>query len=434
MTIQAVIDQAFAAQKEAFLSGKTRDVDGRLANLRRFKQAILDNKQAIYQALDSDLGKTPEVVDMAEIGAVTEEIDVMLENLATWAQDDVFPLTGHFAGSEGRIRAEPYGLTYIIGPFNYPFNLTLTPLVGAIAAGNTAILKPSESTPATSAIIKKVIAESFDPEIVTVIEGGRKENEILLAKPFDFFFFTGSPNVGKIIMKAAADHLAPVVLELGGKCPVVVFEDADIDLLIERLTYTKYLNSGQTCVAPDYLLVPEAISQQVVDKLLAKIAADYQGKSVGKVVNAKQVEKLAGYLKETKGKVVAGGDYDEQHRQFAATVVTDVEWDDALMQDEIFGPILPILSYTDLASVREKIITHHEKPLAIYAFSQDEQAALDFITTIQSGDAQINDMLTHAMCPQLPFGGIGPSGMGKYHGKTSFDIYSHKRSIRTVKA
>ena len=434
MTIQAVIDQAFAAQKEAFLSGKTRDVDGRLANLRRFKQAILDNKQAIYQALDSDLGKTPEVVDMAEIGAVTEEIDVMLENLATWAQDDVFPLTGHFAGSEGRIRAEPYGLTYIIGPFNYPFNLTLTPLVGAIAAGNTAILKPSESTPATSAIIKKVIAESFDPEIVTVIEGGRKENEILLTKPFDFFFFTGSPNVGKIIMKAAADHLAPVVLELGGKCPVVVFEDADIDLLIERLTYTKYLNSGQTCVAPDYLLVPEAISQQVVDKLLAKIAADYQGKSVGKVVNAKQVEKLAGYLKETKGKVVAGGDYDEQRRQFAATVVTDVEWDDALMQDEIFGPILPILSYTDLASVREKISTYHEKPLAIYAFSQDEQAAIDFIATIQSGDAQINDMLTHAMCPQLPFGGIGPSGMGKYHGKTSFDIYSHKRSIRTVKA
>lgn len=434
MTIQTVIDQAFAAQKKAFLTGKTTSIDGRLANLRRFKQAILTNKEAIYQALDSDLGKTPEVVDMAEIGAVTEEIDVMVENLATWAQDDVFPLTGHFTGSEGRIRAEPYGLTYIIGPFNYPFNLTLTPLVGAIAAGNTAILKPSESTPATSAIIKKVIEESFDPEIVTVIEGGRKENEILLAKPFDFFFFTGSPNVGKIIMKAAADHLAPVVLELGGKCPVVVFEDADIDLLIERLTYTKYLNSGQTCVAPDYLLVPEAIKEQVVSKLLAKISADYQDKSIGKVVNARQIEKLASYLQATKGKVVAGGEYDEQKRQFAATVVTDVEWDDALMEDEIFGPILPILSYTDLANVREKIITHHEKPLAIYAFSRDEQAALDFITTIQSGDAQINDMLTHAMCPQLPFGGIGPSGMGKYHGKTSFDIYSHKRSIRTVKA
>ncbi|WKX27930.1 NAD(P)-dependent benzaldehyde dehydrogenase MdlD [Tatumella ptyseos] len=434
MTIQTVIDQAFAAQKKAFLTGKTTSIEGRLANLRRFKQAILTNKEAIYQALDSDLGKTPDVVDMAEIGAVTEEIDVMLENLATWAQDDVFPLAGHFTGSEGRIRAEPYGLTYIIGPFNYPFNLTLTPLVGAIAAGNTAILKPSESTPATSAIIKKVIEESFDPEIVTVIEGGRKENEILLAKPFDFFFFTGSPNVGKIIMKAAADHLAPVVLELGGKCPVVVFEDANIDLLIERLTYTKYLNSGQTCVAPDYLLVPEAIKEQVVSKLLAKISADYQGKSIGKVVNAKQIEKLASYLQATKGKVVAGGEYDEQKRQFAATVVTDVEWDDALMEDEIFGPILPILSYTDLAKVREKIITHHEKPLAIYAFSRDEQAALDFITTIQSGDAQINDMLTHAMCPQLPFGGIGPSGMGKYHGKTSFDIYSHKRSIRTVKA
>ena len=434
MTIQTTIDNAFAAQKSAFLSGKTTEIAYRLENLKRFKQVILEHKEEIYQALDSDLGKTPEIVDMAEIGAVTEEIDAMLDNLAQWSQDEVFPLTGAFAGSEGRIRAEPYGLTYIIGPFNYPFNLTLTPLIGAIAAGNTAILKPSESTPATSAIIKKVVEKTFDADIVTVIEGGRTENEILLAKPFDFFFFTGSPKVGKIIMKAAADHLAPVVLELGGKCPVVVFEDADIDALVERLTFTKFLNSGQTCVAPDYLLVPESLKEKVVEKLLAKLSTDYADKSIGKVVSARQIETLAGYLIDTQGKIVAGGEYDEASRQFAATVVTDVTWDDALMKDEIFGPILPIISYTDLSTVRENIITYHEKPLAIYAFSRDTDAALAFISTIQSGDAQINDMLTHAMCPQLPFGGIGPSGMGKYHGKTSFDIYSHKRSIRTVKA
>lgn len=434
MTIRSVIDQAFDKQKESFLIGKTSNIDSRLASLRRFRQVILDNKEGIYQALDRDLGKTPEIVDMAEIGAVIDEIDIMLDNLADWVQDDVFPLSGKFAGSEGRIHAEPYGLTYIVGPFNYPFNLTLTPLVGAIAAGNTAILKPSESTPATSAIIKKVVEQSFDPDIALVIEGGREENEILLAKPFDFFFFTGSPSVGKIVMKAAADHLAPVVLELGGKCPVICFEDADIDRLVDSLTFSKYLNSGQTCVAPDYLLVPEKIKEQVIDKILARILATYEGKSIGKVVNGRQIERLAGYLKATKGKVVFGGKYDEQRRQFSPTVVTDVEWDDALMQEEIFGPILPILTYTDLNIARKNIITHHEKPLAIYVFSRNEQAALEFISTIQSGDCQINDILTHVMCPQLPFGGIGASGMGKYHGKSSFDIYSHKRSIRVVKA
>ncbi|WP_241607613.1 NAD(P)-dependent benzaldehyde dehydrogenase MdlD [Rosenbergiella australiborealis] len=434
MTIQTIIDQTFDAQKKAFLSGKTADVSTRLTLLERFKRVILEHKQEIYQALDSDLGKTPDIIDMAEIGAVTEEIDVMLENLATWTVDEVFPLTGAFEGSEGRIRAEPYGVVYIIGPFNYPFNLTLTPLIGAIAAGNTAILKPSESTPATSAVIKKVVEKTFDADIVTVIEGGRTENEILLAKPFDFFFFTGSPNVGKIVMKAAADQLAPVVLELGGKCPVVVFEDADSDLLVERLAFTKFLNSGQTCVAPDYLLVPTSIKSSVIEKLINTLRRDYEGKNIGKVVSERQIEKLAGYLEKTKGRVLLGGDYQENSRQFSATVVSDVEWDDALMQDEIFGPILPIITYDDLATVRKNIIEHHEKPLALYVFSRNEQAALDFISTIQSGDAQINDALTHAMCPQLPFGGIGPSGMGKYHGKTSFDIYSHKRSIRTVKA
>ncbi|MBM7342057.1 NAD(P)-dependent benzaldehyde dehydrogenase MdlD [Pantoea coffeiphila] len=432
MINQQGITELFHGQKRAFLAGKTQSVEQRAAALHKLKQVILANREAIHHALESDLGKTPDIVDLAEIGAVIEEIDGVLAGLAGWAEDEVFPLSGFLAGSEGRICAEPYGVCYIIGPFNYPFNLALTPLVGAIAAGNTAIIKPSEATPATSAVIKAVVEQAFAVEWVAVVEGGRAENEILLSLPFDFFFFTGSPTVGKIVMKAAAEHLAPVVLELGGKCPVVVFEDADLDHLVERLAFSKYLNSGQTCVAPDYLLVPEALRDTLASKLAAVLRAGFNGQSIGKVVSERQIEKLAGYLEKTGGNVVVGGGYDKASRQFEPTVVTHVGWDDALMQDEIFGPILPIITYADLDECRQNIITRHAKPLALYAFSRDEERALAFIKSIQSGDAQINDILTHVLSAELPFGGIGPSGMGKYHGKASFDVYSHRRSVRTV--
>ncbi len=431
MSTEQDINELFAAQKQWFQDGNTRDIAVRMAALRRFRQVILDNKPAIYAALESDLGKTPDIVDLAEIGAVVEEIDSMLAGLPEWSQDQVFPLEGVLAGSEGRIRAEPYGVSYVIGPFNYPFNLTLTPLAGIIAAGNTAILKPSEATPATSGVIRHIIEQAFPAHYVSVVEGARHENELLLAKPFDFIFFTGSPGVGKVVMKAAAEHLAPVVLELGGKCPVVVLEDADIPHLTERLCFAKYLNSGQTCVAPDYLLVPESLQPQVMQQLTLALEK-LQGENIGKVVSEKQIDKLAGYLATTRGQLVSGGTYDKSTRQFAPTLVSDVSWDDALMQEEIFGPILPVVSYRDLAECREKIIQYHEKPLALYVFSQDTDRALEFINSVQSGDAQINDALSHVLSTQLPFGGIGPSGMGKYHGKASFTTCSHQRSIRTL--
>ncbi len=232
-------------------------------------------------------------------------------------------------------------------------------------------------------------------------------------------------------MKAAADQLAPVVLELGGKCPVVVLEDADIPQLVERVCFAKYLNSGQTCVAPDYLLVPESLQPEVTRQL--KQALDnMQGQNIGKVVSERQIEKLAGYLSNTAGQVLSGGSFDKATRQFAPTVVSHVGWEDALMQEEIFGPILPVLSYRDLDDCRENIIRYHDKPLALYVFSRDTGRALEFISTVQSGDAQINDALSHVLSTQLPFGGIGPSGMGKYHGKASFDTCSHQRSVRTV--
>ena len=431
MSTEQAINDIFSAQKQWFQAGNTRDIAVRMAALRKFRQVILANKPAIYAALENDLGKTPEIVDLAEIGAVIEEIDSMLAGLPEWSQDQVFPLQGTLEGSEGRIRAEPYGVSYIIGPFNYPFNLTLTPLAGIIAAGNTAILKPSEATPATSAVIRQVIEQAFPAEYVAVVEGARRENELLRAKPFDFIFFTGSPGVGKVVMKAAAEQLAPVVLELGGKCPVVVLEDADIPQLVERVCFAKYLNSGQTCVAPDYLLVPESLQSEVTRQL--KQALDsMQGQNIGKVVSERQIDKLAGYLASTAGQVLSGGSFDKATRQFAPTVVSHVGWEDALMQEEIFGPILPVLSYRHLDECRENIIRYHDKPLALYVFSRDTHRALEFISTVQSGDAQINDALSHVLSTQLPFGGIGPSGMGKYHGKASFDTCSHQRSVRTV--
>lgn len=431
MSTEQTINDIFAAQKQWFQAGNTRDITVRMAALRKLRQVILDNKPAIYAALESDLGKTPEIVDLAEIGAVVEEIDSMLAGLPEWSKDQVFPLEGTLAGSQGRIRAEPYGVSYVIGPFNYPFNLTLTPLAGIIAAGNTAILKPSEATPATSAVIRQVIEQAFPAQYVAVVEGARQENEWLLAKPFDFIFFTGSPGVGKVVMKAAAEQLAPVVLELGGKCPVVVMEDADIPQLVERICFAKYLNSGQTCVAPDYLLVPESLQTEVTRQL--KQALDnMQGQNIGKVVSERQIDKLAGYLSRTDGQVISGGSFDKATRQFAPTVVSHVGWEDALMQEEIFGPILPVLSYRDLNECRENIVRYHDKPLALYVFSCDTTRALEFISTVQSGDAQINDALSHVLSTQLPFGGIGPSGMGKYHGKASFDTCSHQRSVRTV--
>lgn len=427
------IESAFNLQKKFFLSQATRSVESRKHYLNALKESLERNKAEIHDALAKDLGKTPEIVDLAESGAVIEEIDAVLAGLDQWTQDEHRELGGFLAPSKGIIRHEPYGVVYIIGPFNYPLNLTLTPLIGAIAAGNTAILKPSEGTPNTSAVIEKIIAETFPAEYVTVIQGGREENELLLAQPFDFIFFTGSPNVGKVVMAAAAKNLTPVVLELGGKCPVIVVEDADIDALVEKVTFAKYLNSGQTCVSADYLLVDNKIYDQVVDKLTARLVADYQDpKATGKIVSSNQVKKLAEYLQNTQGKISFGGKYSESERYMQATLVEQVSWDDALMQQEIFGPILPVLRFDKLEDAIKDVVHYHPKPLAVYVFTQDESLGHHVINSIQSGDAQINDVLTHALSSELPFGGIGPSGMGKYHGKTSFDTYSHQKSIRIV--
>lgn len=427
------IDGIFARQKQFFATRKTYDVAFRKSSLLALKQALINNTELLYVALDADLGKPRQDVDLAEIGEVLHEIDFALEHLDEWAKPQQVPTPDLIAPSQCYITQEPFGVSYIIGPFNYPVNLTLTPLVGAIVGGNTSILKPSETTPETSAVLEKIITEAFEPEYVAVVQGGRTENSHLLGLPFDFIFFTGSPNVGKVVMKAAAEHLTPVVLELGGKCPLIVLPDADLDQTVDQLMFGKFINSGQTCIAPDYLYVHSSVKDALLSKLIERIRRDLPNiNSTGKLVTGRQVTRLETLLEQSGGNVLVGGKSDADKRVFSATVVDDVQWDDALMAEELFGPILPVLSFDSVDSAIDLVNKHHPKPLAVYVFTRNAEHAKPIITHIQSGDAQVNGVMVHAFSPYLPFGGVGPSGMGEYHGHYSYLTFTHKKSVRIV--
>jgi aldehyde dehydrogenase (NAD+) len=427
------IDAIFARQKAFFASRQTYDIAFRKQSLERLKQALLNNRDLLYAALDADLGKPREHVDMAEIGAVLHEIDFALEHLDQWAVPQEVPTADIIAPSKCSITQEPFGVAYIIGPFNYPVNLTLTPLIGAIIGGNTCVLKPSETTPNTSAALEKIITEAFEPEYVAVIQGGRDENTHLLGLPFDFIFFTGSPDVGKVVMRAAAEHLTPVVLELGGKCPLIVLPDADLDQVVEQVLFGKFINSGQTCIAPDYLYVHADVREALLAKLTTAIKQQFPDiEATGKLVTIRQVEKLQTLLNASLGRVIVGGDADPTRRVFSATVVDQVQWNDPLMSQELFGPILPVLSFTSTSEAIAAVNRHHPKPLAVYVFTHDMEQAQTVITQIQSGDAQVNGVMLHAFSPYLPFGGVGASGMGEYHGHYSFLTFTHKKSVRIV--
>jgi len=427
------IDAIFARQRAFFDTRQTLDIGFRKHSLERLKAALLDNREALYVALDEDLGKPREHVDLAEIGEVLHEIDFALAHLDEWAAPKDVPTPDLIAPSRCYVTQEPFGVSYIIGPFNYPVNLTLTPLIGAIVGGNTCILKPSETTPHTSAVIEAIITQAFSPDYIAVVQGGRQENTHLLSLAFDFIFFTGSPNVGKVVMRAAAEHLTPVVLELGGKCPLVVLPDANLDLVVEQLLFGKFINSGQTCIAPDYLYAHTSIKEDLLGRLVAKVRqALPEPGSTGKLVTSRQVARLQDLLGRSAGAVLVGGQADAERRLFSATVVDQVRWDDALMSEELFGPILPVLTFESAASAVQQINQHHPKPLALYVFSRDTQAATAIIDQVQSGDAQVNGVMVHAFSPYLPFGGIGASGMGEYHGHYSYLAFTHKKSVRIV--
>ena len=431
------IKEVFEKQKDFFGTQATKEITFRKRQLQNFRKVFASYTDAVCEAVNIDLGKSRAEAEYVEVQIVLDELDDMIENMEEWAKPTYVKSKPHASGAEviSKYIYEPYGVNYIIGPFNYPVQLTFSPLIGALMAGNTAIIKPSENTPHVAQVIEDIVSEAFDEQYVAVFQGAIEENTYLLSLAFDYIFFTGSPNVGKIVMKAAAEQLIPLTLELGGKSPTIVHHDADIEKAVQRISAGKWINCGQTCVAPDYVYVHESVKGAFIDQLKSYLKATYNDESlgkIGKIVSQHQIGNLAGYLDAAPEKVIYGGKYDLETRHFEATLMDDVNWNDAVMQQEIFGPILPILTYSNIDEVLKEI-NSRPKPLALYVFSESQQFANDVIARTTSGDAEINSTLIHVGSHYLPFGGVGASGMGKYHGRFSLENFSHQRSILQVK-
>jgi acyl-CoA reductase-like NAD-dependent aldehyde dehydrogenase len=367
----------------------------------------------------------------SEIGMVLHEINYAIGNLKSWAKPRrVRTPRDHFLASSF-IYAEPLGVILIIGPWNYPFQLVLSPLVGAIAAGNCSVLKPSEIASASSDVIASLIGHHFEPGFITVIQGGAETTQRLLAEKFDYIFFTGGTRVGKIVMEAAAKHLTPVTLELGGKSPCIVDRDVHIEYAARRITWGKFLNAGQTCVAPDYLLVDRSIKDELLERMKTCIREFYgddpsRSPDYGRVISERHFDRLSQLLQG--GKIIIGGDADAGDRYIAPTVIDHVSWNDEIMQEEIFGPILPVIEYGDLEEAISAI-NGRPKPLSLYFFSRNRGNQERVLRETSSGGVCINDTIIHLGTRTLPFGGVGESGMGSYHGKASFDTFSHQKSV-----
>ena len=418
-------------QKEFFESGKTDSIRFRKKMLKRLKVALEVYDKKIAQAVMEDLGKSNFEVYMSEIGMILEEINWMLKHLGKLAgEKKVRTPLAQFHSKSFR-SPKPYGQVLIISPWNYPLLLTLGPLVDAIAAGNTAIIKPSEYTPKTTAILKDIMADCYPEAYVSVVTGGREESKILLAQKFDKIFFTGSKEVGMEVMRCAAKTLTPVTLELGGKSPCIVDKTAKIKLAAKRIVFGKFLNCGQTCVAPDYILCDEKIEKKLVDAIISEIAKQYGRQPLknidyGNIINEKHFSRLNRLIDSDK--VVWGGKVDPYNFRIEPTVMTDITWDDSIMKEEIFGPILPILTYKKLDDAIE-MVNSKDHPLALYLFTDKKKIKKKVLKKCQFGGGCINDTIIHLATSNMPFGGVGASGMGSYHGKAGFDEFTHYRSI-----
>ncbi|MBV1817246.1 aldehyde dehydrogenase [Anaerosalibacter bizertensis] len=416
-------------QKEFFKSGKTKDIQFRIENLNKLKKNIEKNEQYIMEALKKDLGKSNFESYSTELGIVLIEISFIIKHLKKWAKPKKVktPITNFKSSSY--IYPEPYGNTLILSPWNYPFQLSIVPLIGSIAAGNTVILKPSSTSYYTSKIIEEIINENFDTGYIHVITGERGKK--LLDENFDYIFYTGSVPVGKIVMKKASKYLTPVTLELGGKSPCIVDGKANLNLSAKRIVWGKFLNSGQTCVAPDYMFIHKNVKNEMINNIIYYIKTFYgenplYSEEYTKIINERQFNRLIKLLDNNK--IIYGGDYDKDSLYISPTLMNNVNWDDPIMGEEIFGPILPILEYEELNEVID-IVNSHPKPLALYFFSNDKENAEKIINGISFGGGCINDTIMHLSSPYLPFGGVGTSGMGSYHGKKSFDTFTHYKSI-----
>lgn len=418
-------------QRAFFRTGKTKDVEFRVETLNKLVDAMKKYENEILAALRKDLNKSEKEGYRTEIGFVLHEIKYILDNVHTWAKPKEAQTPEVFGNASSMLYPEPYGLALIIAPWNYPFQLAVAPLIGAVCAGNCAVLKPSEFTPATSGVLAKMVQENFPEEYIAVVEGEAETSTALLKEKFDYIFFTGSTGVGKIIMSAAAKHLTPVTLELGGKSPCIVHEDADLDTAAQRITKGKFSNAGQTCVAPDYLLIHKSVKDEFLEKMKVQIKEMF-GEDVSKnpdfthIINDRHFNRLSAFLDN--GTRVVGGDTEEDRLFIAPTVLDDIKWEDPVMQDEIFGPILPVIEYDDLTEVIHKIV-ERPKPLALYLFTEDEEVENTVLGNISFGGGCINDTISHLATPYLPFGGVGESGMGSYHGQGSFDTFTHYKSI-----
>lgn len=423
------VEKLIREQRQFFATGQTKNVNFRREQLQRLKQAIIDHQGDIIAGVKADLNR-PEFEAYFEIASVSE-VNYAIKHLKSWTKPkrvwaslDQFPSTA-------QICPEPLGVVLIIGPWNYPFQLMISPLVGAIAAGNCAIIKPSEIAANTSKVIAEMIRETFDPAYVTAVEGGVETSQALLAQKFDHIFFTGGTKIGQIVMEAAAKNLTPVTLELGGKSPCIVESDVQLEYTAKRIAWGKFINAGQTCIAPDYLLVNRQIKSDLLEKIKENIQEFYgenpeKSPDYCRIISPRHFNRLVEFLQN--GNVIVGGQTNPEDKYIAPTVLDGVSWDDPVMQDEIFGPILPVLEYNDLGEAISQI-NARPKPLALYFFSKDQAKQQQVLRETSSGGVCLNDTVMQAGVTNLPFGGVGNSGIGNYHGKASFDTFSHYKSV-----
>ena len=425
------IKNLVAKQRAYFGTGATLNVELRIDALQKLKKCIQFYEADINKAIQADLGKSGFESYMCETGMVLGEISFMLKHIRRLSRDKIVktPLA-QFASVSYR-KPSPYGVTLIMSPWNYPFLLTVEPLVDAIAAGNTAIIKPSAYSPAVSELIRTMINECFPEEYVAVVTGGRAENACLLREHFDYIFFTGSQTVGKEVMRHAAEHLTPVTLELGGKSPCIVEKSANIKLAARRIVFGKYLNCGQTCVAPDYIYCDPKVKAQLVEEIKRQIRKQFgkdplSNKNYGKIINEKHFDRICGLMEPSK--VIYGGKTNKSELRIEPTVMDDVTFEDAVMQQEIFGPVLPVLTYESIDEAISKI-NSMAHPLALYLFSSDKEVIHKVTSRCGFGGGCVNDTIIHLATSEMGFGGFGESGMGSYHGKAGFDTFSHEKSI-----
>lgn len=425
------IQNLIHSQRRFFAKGKTVSLEYRKMALRRLQKTIIRYKEKICAAMYADLGKSEMEAYMCEIGLTLSELQYILKHMDKWAAARPVPTNLANFHSKSFTVQEPYGIVLIMAPWNYPFLLSMEPLIGAVAAGNCCIVKPSAYAPATSSVIAEMIRQVFDSSHVAVVEGGRAENNLLLEQRFDYIFFTGSVSVGRLVMEKAAKNLTPVSLELGGKSPCIVDKTANLKVAARRIAFGKFLNCGQTCVAPDYLLIDESVKDKFMPLLFKAIRKMYGehplvNPDYGNIINRKHFDRIRGLMKEEK--IVYGGGANPETLQIEPTVMDHVTSRDLIMGEEIFGPVLPVITFRDIREA-ERFVRRREKPLALYLFTSDKLAERRFLKYVSFGGGCINDTVIHLATSEMGFGGVGNSGMGSYHGKKSFDTFSHEKSV-----